>query len=185
MSLGAQVAMSAVIGGTAEKLGGGKFANGAVTGAFVMMLNHLQTQRQMGVPEMELNEKQRLQLQARIKQANLLSRNRWANYDPLTMDNRNPWSVDMTIEGVEPGRKYYSQNMEIWIGNENLLADITYLPNNVGNIVDFIRMPGTDFTSQRIWFENQSMRGNVLEIRFYKTEDLIKYDIFIRAKDTK
>ena len=41
MSVGAKVAMSAVIGGTAEKLGGGKFANGAVTGAFVMMLNHL------------------------------------------------------------------------------------------------------------------------------------------------
>jgi len=37
MSLGAKVTMSAVIGGTAEKLGGGKFANGAVTGAYVMM----------------------------------------------------------------------------------------------------------------------------------------------------
>jgi hypothetical protein len=44
------VTMSAVIGGTAEKLGGGKpvrpgrggFANGAVTGAYVMMFNHLQ-----------------------------------------------------------------------------------------------------------------------------------------------
>jgi len=41
MSLGAKVSMSAVIGGTAEKLGGGKFANGAVTGAYVMMFNHL------------------------------------------------------------------------------------------------------------------------------------------------
>ncbi len=48
MSTGAQVAMSAVIGGTAEKLGGGKpvrpgrggFANGAVTGAYVMIFNH-------------------------------------------------------------------------------------------------------------------------------------------------
>lgn len=33
--------IAAVIGGTAEALGGGKFANGAVTGAYVMMLNHL------------------------------------------------------------------------------------------------------------------------------------------------
>jgi hypothetical protein len=41
MSKGAQVALAAVIGGTAEALGGGKFANGAVTGAYVMMLNHL------------------------------------------------------------------------------------------------------------------------------------------------
>ena len=33
--------IAAAIGGTAEKLGGGKFANGAVTGAYVMMFNHL------------------------------------------------------------------------------------------------------------------------------------------------
>jgi len=42
----AGLTMSAVIGGTAEKLGGGKFANGAVTGAYVMMFNHLATQHQ-------------------------------------------------------------------------------------------------------------------------------------------
>jgi hypothetical protein len=35
-------AIAPVIGGTAEALGGGKFANGAVTGAFVMAFNHLQ-----------------------------------------------------------------------------------------------------------------------------------------------
>jgi len=40
MSKGAQVALAAVIGGPAEALGGGKFSNGAVTGAYVMMLNH-------------------------------------------------------------------------------------------------------------------------------------------------
>ncbi len=48
MSFGTQVALSAAIGGTAEALGGGKpvrpgrggFANGAVTGAYVMF-NHL------------------------------------------------------------------------------------------------------------------------------------------------
>ena len=34
-------AMAGVLGGTAEVLGGGKFANGAVTGAFVNLLNHL------------------------------------------------------------------------------------------------------------------------------------------------
>jgi hypothetical protein len=32
---------SATIGGTAEALGGGKFADGAVTVAYVMMFNHL------------------------------------------------------------------------------------------------------------------------------------------------
>jgi hypothetical protein len=45
MSKGAQVALAAVIGGTAEALGGGKFSNGAVTGAYVMMLNHLGEER--------------------------------------------------------------------------------------------------------------------------------------------
>jgi hypothetical protein len=57
MSTGAQIAMSAVIGGTADpeicREGGGKpvrpgrggFANGAVTGAYVMMFNHLHGDR--------------------------------------------------------------------------------------------------------------------------------------------
>ena len=36
-----KVLIAAAIGGTAEKLGGGKFANGAVTGAYVMMFNHM------------------------------------------------------------------------------------------------------------------------------------------------
>jgi hypothetical protein len=36
---GVKIMISAAIGGTAEALGGGKFANGAVTGAYVMMVN--------------------------------------------------------------------------------------------------------------------------------------------------
>ena len=34
------VIQSAIVGGTASKIGGGKFANGAMTGAFVQALNH-------------------------------------------------------------------------------------------------------------------------------------------------
>ncbi len=42
MNTADKIVLSSVIGGTAEALGGGKFANGAVTGgAYVMMLNHL------------------------------------------------------------------------------------------------------------------------------------------------
>jgi hypothetical protein len=40
MTIGDKVILSAAIGGTAEALGGGKFSNGAVTGAFVYLLNH-------------------------------------------------------------------------------------------------------------------------------------------------
>ncbi|NCA87234.1 MAG: hypothetical protein EOM83_17015, partial [Clostridia bacterium] len=44
MDIGSKVALSAALGGTAEVLGGGKFTNGAVTGAYVMMFNHLNEQ---------------------------------------------------------------------------------------------------------------------------------------------
>jgi len=37
----AEVVIGAVAGGTAEEIGGGKFANGAITGAFIVMPNHL------------------------------------------------------------------------------------------------------------------------------------------------
>jgi len=46
----AKVAMSAIVGGTASELGGGKFANGAVTGAFVMMYNELGHSYKTNVP---------------------------------------------------------------------------------------------------------------------------------------
>ncbi|MBD0332539.1 MAG: hypothetical protein ICV66_07775, partial [Chitinophagaceae bacterium] len=35
-----QVVVSALIAGTASKLGGGKFANGAASGAFIQLYNH-------------------------------------------------------------------------------------------------------------------------------------------------
>jgi hypothetical protein len=35
------VAISAVLGGTVEVLGGGKFSNGAISGAYIMLLNHM------------------------------------------------------------------------------------------------------------------------------------------------
>jgi hypothetical protein len=44
MSTMDKIVLSSVIGGTAEALGGGKFSNGAVTGAFVEAYNHLQYQ---------------------------------------------------------------------------------------------------------------------------------------------
>ncbi len=40
MSGAEKIAISAALGGTAEALGGGKFANGAVTGAYVIIFQH-------------------------------------------------------------------------------------------------------------------------------------------------
>jgi hypothetical protein len=61
MSIGDKVIISAPIGGTAEALGGGKparhsdsgggFSNGAVTGAFVYLLNHASQQGGGGRPQ--------------------------------------------------------------------------------------------------------------------------------------
>ena len=47
-----KIAVQAIVGGTAAELGGGKFANGAVTAAFVMMYNHMAHQ----VPGHRLHE---------------------------------------------------------------------------------------------------------------------------------
>ncbi len=41
-----QLVTAAVVGGTASELGGGKFANGAVTGAYTMLFNHMAHQKQ-------------------------------------------------------------------------------------------------------------------------------------------
>ncbi len=48
-SVGLYTVVGAVSGGTAEALGGGKFANGAVTGAFVGMFNEAMHQVQQNV----------------------------------------------------------------------------------------------------------------------------------------
>jgi len=45
------VAISAVLGGTVEVLGGGKFANGAISGAYIMLLNHMGNDRPLGEPD--------------------------------------------------------------------------------------------------------------------------------------
>ncbi|MBU1579580.1 MAG: hypothetical protein KJ754_09145 [Bacteroidetes bacterium] len=61
MTFTEKTAIAAVIGGTAEALGGGKFANGAVTGAFVMAFNHLMDEGE-GVSLQKESEKQKLSL---------------------------------------------------------------------------------------------------------------------------
>jgi len=40
--LGLQVSVSSAVGGTSSVLTGGSFANGAVTGAFITIFNHMQ-----------------------------------------------------------------------------------------------------------------------------------------------
>ena len=45
-SAGGRVLASSVVGGTASAIGGGKFANGAITGAYVMLFNEMMHQEE-------------------------------------------------------------------------------------------------------------------------------------------
>jgi hypothetical protein len=45
-----KVACAAALGGTIEEIGGGKFANGAITGAYGMLFNELMHENEEGVP---------------------------------------------------------------------------------------------------------------------------------------
>ena len=56
MTVTEKIVISAAIGGTAEALGGGKFANGAVTGAYVYLLNHMSHAMQREKARKKTNE---------------------------------------------------------------------------------------------------------------------------------
>jgi hypothetical protein len=100
MSTSAQITISAAIGGTAEALGGGKpacrsgnagrFANGAVTGAFVMAYNHLH------------DEKVRKELQNRLQKALEQQHSYYHNMDPFDVMVGKPFAIDFTLENFEP-----------------------------------------------------------------------------------
>jgi hypothetical protein len=186
MNFGTKVAMSAVIGGTAEKLGGGKFANGAVTGAYVMMFNHLMHPPQTKVTLQPLDENQREELQLRIKEATFRHRASWAKYNE-SMDSAPNWEVSMDISGVEPGAKYTAENLELWLGNEVLIADVDYFPNSNRSLTNRIDVPrGADWSEGgRIFYYNARGVGHILQIRFHNRNDLNQYIRFIDAKDLR
>lgn len=97
MGTGTKVALSAAtrmlrsgqVGGTAEALGGGKFANGAVTGAYVMMFNHLMIQA----------TKSRIRKQIEKQLSELLSR-----------------AAKESNEYFSDRDTYYSRDAEIFVG---------------------------------------------------------------------
>jgi hypothetical protein len=90
MSTMDKIVLSSVIGGTAEALGGGKFSNGAVTGAFVMAYNHLH------------DEKVRKELQNRLQKALEQQHSYYHNMDPFDVMVGKPFAIDFTLENFEP-----------------------------------------------------------------------------------
>jgi RHS repeat-associated protein len=110
------VTTSAALGGTAEALGGGKFSNGAVTGAFVYLLNHAQNKPKRNVPSKEwLQNKVREAIEAEKRKIDIWIEGgggdtnvdfNWEGYsnshsafnlynDPITID------ITLTIDGQE------------------------------------------------------------------------------------
>jgi hypothetical protein len=65
-SFGARVAFGAVVGGTIEEIGGGKFANGAVTGSFTVLFNELMHQSAINRVIREIDDYQDLRLNGRM-----------------------------------------------------------------------------------------------------------------------
>ena len=187
MSTADKIVLSSVIGGTAEALGGGKFANGAVTGAFVMAFNHLM-EPQTRPGRSPLNKKQIEVLKEKIKMATLKHRASWAKYDGQTMDSAPYWEESFAIEGVEYGDVYSAEDVEIWLGKETLNVDIDYFPSERMPSVNMIAMPGSDYTSGgRIQFSNNSPKwhGIIIEISFPSMSDVNKYNSFIIAHELK
>ena len=110
MTFTEKTAMAAVIGGTAEALGGGKpacrsgnagrFANGAVTGAFVEMYNHLH------------GEKTRKELQNKLQQAIQKQHSYYNNIDPFEVSVRNPFAIDFSLQDFTPTGSMLRNNFE-------------------------------------------------------------------------
>ena len=103
MSIGVKVAMSAAIGGTAEALGGGKFANGAVTGAYVMMFNHAMHQGQH--QESNPHEAIERQLSEKISEAAKDTHEYFS--DGETYYSRDTeFIMDFNIDGIEQDTRF-------------------------------------------------------------------------------
>ncbi|TVR83086.1 MAG: hypothetical protein EA412_01075 [Chitinophagaceae bacterium] len=159
------------IGGTAEALGGGKFANGAVTGAYVMMFNHVQSQQR---------ERARQELQKKIKNVTIAERNRAIrNKALLELYKNTPSSsadgylqyninVDFDVDGLRYGRWEVFENVSLNIGDETIHMDVHYRRSRLSSVTDinwfknqpasYVSPGGPRITGYLIEFRNQ---GNV------------------------
>ena len=128
------------------------------------------------------------EIKKKLKEATFHHRRSWANYTQ-NMNHAPLWQVIMSISGVENGDVYIAENVEIWLGKENLTVDIEYYPSEMMPAVDMIDdTPGVDLsTGGRIIMTNSDprWRGPVVEIRFKSKADKGKYVSFIHAHDLK
>lgn len=119
LSVAGKVSANAVLSGTVAEVGGGKFANGAITGAFAMMFNQLK----------HLHAKQQQILQRKLMIAANEQRQRWLylkeNADQLLSQRFTP-SIDFNIEGAEYSRDYIGEETRYLIEMDIILGGNTY-----------------------------------------------------------
>ncbi|WP_106829121.1 RHS repeat domain-containing protein [Parabacteroides pacaensis] len=73
--LAVQAGMNAIVGGTVAELGGGKFANGAITGAFAMLFNHAMHDGEEGETKTVEPTKKKEVEEAKAKYTYLINKN--------------------------------------------------------------------------------------------------------------
>jgi len=186
MTGAAKIAISAAIGGTAEALGGGKFANGAVTGAYVMAWNHMIHPPQTGATPKELNAEQRKLLKAKIEEAAWKERVARNKEIETGSDKLNiKVSFDIGIEKSSSSwdhNLYSAENLDVTIGNKTITIDVLYSVQNDMNVVR-IDVPGVDVTSGRHRFQSYSHKhGFIIEIKYKSETDYNIFEGFINAR---
>ncbi len=188
LSVAGKVAANAVLTGTVTELGGGKFANGAITGAYEMMFNTLK----------HLNTKQQQALRRKIMIAANEQRQRWQylkeNADQNLPERYVP-AIDFNIEGAEYSRDYigeetrYLFEMDILLGGDtypNVLVEYApagiYERNKVNNVhVSNLLTkckPPYGRSGYPVYFRN-SKDYSVLTIYLNSIEDSHRVDNFI------
>ena len=151
---------AAVVGGTASELGGGKFADGAVTGAYTMLFNHMA--HRPGDPLGNQNKQKKsgqVELEKAIEKAAELQRERYISY--LTDYETN---TNISVQFPSDTKSGWYMNSELSLGGKTLEADIFY--RNYGdNVVSIIGWPrhqpytsvqpaGSKIHGYAIWMKN-------------------------------
>ena len=139
-----QLVTAAVVGGTASELGGGKFANGAVTGAYTMLFNHM-AHRPEGDPRKQITDK--------INQAAKESHDFYAAGGYYEESN-NAFSIDFTLDGWEknPTTRWLDnkfENVQIMLGDKTNLVVADIYMNTAGNPINSSHNIGVKFIAER------------------------------------
>jgi RHS repeat-associated protein len=186
-SVDLQLIVAAGVGGTAAAIGGGKFVNGAITGAYVALFNHLMHPPQTGGTPRKLADDDQENLLKKVNEATRQERvNNMANNDPWNPEIDDSISVDFNIDGLPEGNSltgyeiYTTGGVEIKVDNISIQATVIYSPsaNPINNVVRHIGDYRTDNTAGRMRFVN-SNGYPVVEIQFNNNRDFLKYRHYI------